>query len=131
MRPSCSHPRSAALFPVLGRIIPAVRSLFRRSSTEKSEDKSVNDTEHAFARSKEILSRVKDSVFGKGGFASMTFLVFGVLYIFSNEVSIIVAKTMSKRLKKLTAKIERGSDQLTESDLKVLEGWRWRVLLWS
>lgn len=91
----------------------------------------MTDTEHAFARSKEILSRIKDSVFGKGGFATMTFLVFGVLYIFSNEVSIIVAKTMSKRLKRLTTKLERGDDQVTEKDLKVLEGWRWRVLLWS
>ena len=114
---------------MLHRIIPAVRSLFRRTPEEKAEDKTVTDTEHAFARSKEILSRLKDSVFGRGGFATITFLVFGVLYIFSNEVSIIVAKTMSKRLKRLTAKIEGGDEQLSEKDLKILEGWRWRVLL--
>lgn len=121
----------AVFFPLLHRIIPAVKYVFQRTPAEKAEDKTVSDTEHAFARSKEILSRVKDSVFGKGGFASMTFLVFGVLYIFSNEVSLLVAKKMTKRLRRLSTKIERGDEQITEKDLKTLEGWQWRVLLWS
>lgn len=121
----------AVFFPLLHRIIPAVKAVFRRTPAEKAEDKTVSDTEHAFARSREILSRVKDSVFGKGGFASMTFLVFGVLYIFSNEVSLIVAKKMTKRLRRLSTKIERGDEQITEKDIKALEGWQWRVLLWS
>jgi hypothetical protein len=53
-----------------------------------------------------------------------------VLYVFQNEVSLRVAKTVQKRLRKLTARIERGDTDIDEKDLKVLEGWRWRVLLW-
>jgi hypothetical protein len=91
--------------------------------------KSSNDTEYAFRRSQSLLSRIRDSVFGKGGLAGVAFFVFAVLYIFQNEVSLRVARTIQKRVKKLGTKIERG-EPVSESDMKVLEGWRWRVLLW-
>jgi hypothetical protein len=37
---------------------------------------------------------------------------------------------VQKRLKKLTARIEHGDPDIDEKDMKLLEGWRWRVLLW-
>lgn len=60
----------------------------------------------------------------------MAFFVFSVLYVFQNEVSLRVAKTVQKRVKKLCAKIERGDPDMGDGDMKLLEGWRWRVLLW-
>lgn len=78
-----------------------------------------------------MLARIKDSVLGRNSFASIAFFVFAVLYIFSNEVSLMVAKTVSKRLKRLGAKIERGDVEVVDSDMKLLEGWRWRVLMWG
>jgi hypothetical protein len=56
--------------------------------------------------------------------------VLSVLYVFQNEVSLRVARTVSKRLKKLVGKVERGDEGLSEEDMKTLNGWRWRVLLW-
>ena len=76
------------------------------------------------------MSYLKTSVLGKGGFASMAFFVFAVLYVFQNEVSLRVAKTVQKRVRKLTARIERGDPGIHDRDFKLLEGWRWRVLLW-
>lgn len=67
---------------------------------------------------------------GKGSFARIAFLVCAVLYVFSNEVTLRVARTVQKRLRKLTARIERGDVDIDERDLRLLEGWRWRVLLW-
>lgn len=49
--------------------------------------------------------------------------------MFRNEVSLRVGKTVSKRLRRLAAKVERGDEDLTEADLRLLDGWRWRVLL--
>jgi hypothetical protein len=89
-----------------------------------------NDTEYAFKKSQGLLSRIKDSVLGKGGFASVAFFVFAVLYVFQNEVTLRVAKTVQKRIRKLYARIERGDPEVTDGDIKFLEGWRWRVLLW-
>lgn len=60
----------------------------------------------------------------------MAFFVFSVLYVFQNEVSLRVAKTVQKRVKKLVGRFERGDADLDEKDMKLLEGWRWRVLLW-
>jgi hypothetical protein len=57
--------------------------------------------------------------------------VFAVLYVFTNEVSLRVAKTMYKRINRLMAKVEGGREELSEDDIKTLQGWRWRVLLWS
>lgn len=107
-------------------IIPAVRKIFRRSS----HNEAANDTEHAFQKSKSLIARILDSVHGKSGLASVAFFVLAVLYVFQNEVSLRVARTVSKRLKKLVAKVERGDDGVGEEDMKVLNGWRWRVLLW-
>lgn len=63
--------------------------------------------------------------------ATITFFVFAILYVFQNEVSLRAARTMSKRLKRLSAKIERGNEELNEADMKLMNGWRWRVLLWD
>ncbi|KAI8197658.1 hypothetical protein KHU50_009386 [Colletotrichum sp. SAR 10_65] len=113
--------------------IPAVKRVFRRpsSSEGRSSIQASNNTEYAFSKSKAMLARIKDSVLGRNSFASIAFFVFAVLYIFSNEVSLMVAKTVSKRLKRLGAKIERGDVEVVDSDMKLLEGWRWRVLMWG
>ncbi|KAH9889605.1 hypothetical protein F4778DRAFT_383932 [Xylariomycetidae sp. FL2044] len=111
---------------IIAALIPAVRRLFRRSS----KDTEANDTEHAFVKSKSLIARILDSVRGKGRLASVAFFVLAVLYIFSNEVSLRVGRTVVKRLKKLTAKVDKGVETVGEEDMKILSGWRWRVLLW-
>ncbi|OTB01064.1 hypothetical protein M426DRAFT_323715 [Hypoxylon sp. CI-4A] len=111
---------------LVASLIPAVRRIFRRSS----EDKESNDTEYAFKKSKSLIGRILDSVHGKGKLASLAFFVLSVLYIFQSEVSLRVGRTMSKRLKRLMSRVERGDHSLGKDDLKVLNGWRWRVLLW-
>lgn len=48
------------------------------------------------------------------------------------EVSLRVARTVARRLKRLVAKIETGDPGvivLRRKDLDILKGWRWRVLL--
>ncbi|KAI0910880.1 hypothetical protein F4823DRAFT_588563 [Ustulina deusta] len=114
---------------IVAAIIPAVRKIFRRSSDDQA---SSNDTEHAFRKSKSLIARILDSVHvhGKSGFASVAFFVLAVLYVFQSEVSLRVARTVSKRLKTLVAKVENGVEEVGEQDLKLLNGWRWRVLLW-
>ncbi len=110
--------------------IPLVRRLFRRRSGATTTSAS-NDTEYAFVRSRSLVDRMLTSVRRRGGLASIAFFVFAVLYIFSNEVSLRVARTVGRRLKRLSSKIERGDELLDEADLKQLAGWRWRVLLWG
>ncbi|KAI0466030.1 hypothetical protein F4859DRAFT_341281 [Xylaria cf. heliscus] len=114
---------------IVAAIIPAVRKIFRRSHGDQV---SSNDTEHAFRKSKSLIARILDSVHahGKSGLASVAFFVLAVLYVFQNEVSLRVARTVAKRLKKLVAKVEDGVEDVDDQDLKVLNGWRWRVLLW-
>ncbi|KAK6953822.1 hypothetical protein Daesc_003784 [Daldinia eschscholtzii] len=112
---------------LVASFIPAIRRVFRRSS----KDKESNDTEHAFKRSKGLIARILDSVHGKGKFASVAFFVMAILYVFQSEVSMRVARTVSKRLKRLINKIEKGDQSLGEDDMKLLKGWRWRVLLWQ
>ena len=69
---------------------------------------------------------------GRGGVAaSFAFFVFAALYVFQNEIALRVAKTLSRRVKKLLNKVEDGGFEVDEKDLKTLEGWRWRVLLWG
>lgn len=109
--------------------IPAVRRIFRRGSDQESQLSS-NDTEYAFRRSKGLMSRIKDGILGDGSLAKIAFFVFAVLYVFQNEVSLRVARTMRKRIKNLCQRIERGDPDIGEGDIKVLDGWRWRVLLW-
>ncbi|KAI1270942.1 hypothetical protein F5Y07DRAFT_46005 [Xylaria sp. FL0933] len=115
---------------IIAAIIPAVRKIFRRSSEDHV---SANDTEYAFRKSKSLIARILDSVHvhgGKSAFASVAFFVLAVLYVFQSEVSLRVARTVSKRLKTLVAKVENGVEDVGEQDLKTLNGWRWRVLLW-
>lgn len=109
--------------------IPAIRKIFRRGSDEESEV-STNDTEYAFRKSKGLLSRIKNSLLGSGGLASIAFFVFAVLYVFQNEVTLRVAKTLQKRIKRLRERIEDGGADVNDKDVKLLDGWRWRVLLW-
>ncbi|KAI6273573.1 hypothetical protein MCOR28_007266 [Pyricularia oryzae] len=115
----------------IGTLIPAVRRLFRRP--ESNSEGTSNDTEYAFFHSKSLVQRVLDSV--RGGWsgisrlASATFLVFAVLYVFQNEVTLRVASTLSKRLKRLSSKIENSDNyEMSDKDLALLRGWRWRVL---
>lgn len=149
-------------------IIPLVRRIFRRPSKDSDNNKKgedhranstntklatgqrstgssnalMNATEYAFGKSRALIQRIRTSVRGSGwflgGLAAVSFFVLSVLYVFENEVSLRVAKTVSKRLKRLTVKVERGGSgsaadaQLDEKDLAVLQqGWRWRVLTWS
>ncbi|KAM0249665.1 hypothetical protein ACHAQJ_008962 [Trichoderma viride] len=113
----------------LATFIPIVRKLFRRGSDAESLVSS-NNTEYAFRKSKGLLQRIKDSVLGNHHLASIAFFVFSVLYVFQNEVTLRVAKTVQKRLKKLSQRLEYSNQQVDEKDLKVLDGWRWRVILW-
>ncbi|PNY27442.1 Uncharacterized protein TCAP_02632 [Tolypocladium capitatum] len=113
----------------IAAFIPAVRRIFRRGSDQESQSSS-NDTEYAFRKSKGLMSRIKDGILGGGSLAKIAFFVFAVLYVFQNEVSLRVAKTMHKRIKKLCERIERGGPDVDERDINVLDGWRWRVLLW-
>ena len=90
-----------------------------------------NDTEFAFQKAQHFLARIRDGLLGKGGFAQIAFFVFAVLYVFSNEVMLRVARTVQKRIRKLVGKIERGEEGADiDSSGELLEGWRWRILLW-
>lgn len=108
-------------------IIPAVKAIWKRP---QHDGESSNKTEYAFLKSKSLIARILNAVRSSfGGLASVTFFVFAVLYVFQNEVTLRVAKTVAKRLKRLHAKVERGDQEITQADLKMLRGWRWRILL--
>ncbi|KAF7526218.1 hypothetical protein G7054_g10849 [Neopestalotiopsis clavispora] len=109
-------------------LIPAVRRLFRRPSDDQETS---NDTEYAFRKSKGLISRTWNLVRNNGALASMGLLVLSVLYVFQAEVSLRVARTVSKRLKRLIQRIEIGDEVLDEKDLHLFAGWRWRVLSWK
>ncbi|KAK0719433.1 hypothetical protein B0H67DRAFT_486896 [Lasiosphaeris hirsuta] len=111
----------------IATFIPVVRTIFRRPSDEKE---SSNNTEYAFRRSRSLISRIMDSAY-RPGFATLAFFVFAVMYVFQNEVTLRVSRAVAKRLKRLTSKVERGEEEISEADLKLLQGWRWRILLWS
>ncbi|KAK4249240.1 hypothetical protein C7999DRAFT_12921 [Corynascus novoguineensis] len=116
---------------VIASIIPLVKRLFRRRRDgSDDDDESSNRTEYAFKKSKSLVSRILAAAH-RPGLGTVAFFVFAVLYIFQNEVSLRVSRTVSKRLKRLVTKIEDGREELTENDVKVLQGWRWRVLAWS
>lgn len=104
-----------------------VKALFRRP---RHDDESSNDTEYAFKKSKGLIAQVLAAT-RRPGIASVAFFVFAVLYVFQNEVSLRVGRSIQKRLRRLTAKIESGSGNITEEDMKLLKGWRWRVLMWT
>ncbi|KAM5354243.1 hypothetical protein ACJ41O_000893 [Fusarium nematophilum] len=114
----------------IATFIPFIRRFWRRSDEDEESGSSANDTEYAFKKSKGLLEHIKSSILGRGRFAKLAFLVFAVLFVFSNEVSLRVARTVQKRIKKLVARIEQGDPDVDEKDMKMLEGWRWRVLLW-
>ncbi|KAG7288159.1 hypothetical protein NEMBOFW57_007684 [Staphylotrichum longicolle] len=112
---------------VIASFIPLVKKLFRRP---KHEDESANRTEYAFKKSKGLVARILASTH-RPGLGTLAFFVFAVLYVFTNEVSLRVGRTVSKRLRRLVAKVEDGREEVTEDDVKVLQGWRWRILNWS
>ncbi|KAL2255222.1 hypothetical protein VTK26DRAFT_3839 [Humicola hyalothermophila] len=112
---------------IFASIIPLVKAVFRRP---RDDEESANKTEYAFKKSKSLISRILAST-RRPGIGTLAFFVFAVLYVFSNEVSLRVARTVSRRLKRLVAKVEDGREPLTDDDLKLLRGWRWRILLWS
>lgn len=114
---------------ILATFIPFLRKIFRRGKDRESRLSS-NDTEYAFRRTKKFLKILKNNVMGKGSIASVGMFVFAVLYLFQSEVTIRVAKTLQKRIKKLNARLESGDADVDDKDLKLLQGWRWRVLLW-
>ncbi|KAM7210233.1 hypothetical protein V8F06_014385 [Rhypophila decipiens] len=110
----------------IASFIPIVKRLFPRPDRESETS---NDTEYAFRKSKSLISRVLAAT-RRPGIATVAFFVFAVLYVFQNEVSLRVGRSVTKRLKRLTSKVEAGED-IEEADLKALRGWRWRVLMWS
>ncbi|KAF3766943.1 hypothetical protein M406DRAFT_321415 [Cryphonectria parasitica EP155] len=109
----------------MAALIPAIRAIWRRPRDDKG---SSNDTEYAYQKSKSLVNRILDLRHGFGRLASFTFFVFAAVYVFQNEVTLRVAKTVSKRLRRLSAKLERGDSEITEEDLRLVRGWRWRVL---
>ncbi|KAK4121660.1 hypothetical protein N657DRAFT_647840 [Parathielavia appendiculata] len=113
---------------VFASFIPLVKRLFRRPKDEA--DESTNRTEYAFKKSKSLVSRILASTH-RPGLGTLAFFVFAVLYVFQNEVALRVARTVARRLKRLEARIEDGREELTEGDVKLLQGWRWRILVWS
>lgn len=104
-----------------------MRTLFRRPRDDKD---SSNDTEYAFRRSRSLVDRILRSM-QRPGLMTLAFFVFAIMYVFQNEVTLRVARTVSKKLKRLSSKVERGEEEINEDDLKLLQGWRWRILLWS
>lgn len=111
----------------IASFIPLVRTIFRRPEHDLE---AANDTEYAFRRSRSLVMRIMDSA-SRPGIATLTFFVFAVMYVFQNEVTLRIARSVSKRLKRLSLKVERGEEELNEADLKLLQGWRWRILQWS
>ncbi|KAK0385648.1 hypothetical protein NLU13_6825 [Sarocladium strictum] len=112
----------------IASFVPLVRRIFRRNDDEESQV-SANDTEYAWRRATNLLARIRDSILGKGSLASIAFFVFAVLYVFQNEVKLRVARTLRKRVRKLCARIEAGDETVGDEDLKVFDGWRWRIVL--
>ncbi|KAH6856891.1 hypothetical protein B0I37DRAFT_368735, partial [Chaetomium sp. MPI-CAGE-AT-0009] len=122
--------RRFAVGGVIASFLPLVKRLFRRRRGDEDGDESSNRTEYAFKKSKSLVARILAATH-RPGLGTVAFFVFAVLYVFQNEVSLRVAKTLSKRLNRLMTKVEHGHQELSEDDVKMLKGWRWRVLGWS
>lgn len=120
---------TTARAPQSTTIIPTVKALFRRPRHSRDESESSSRTEYAFRKSKELIARVLAAT-TRPGIGTVAFFVFAVLYVFQNEVSLRTARTVSRRLDRLVSKVESGQE-VTEDDMKVLKGWRWRILAWS
>lgn len=108
-------------------IIPIVKALFRRP---RHDEDSSNDTEYAFKKSRSLISRILAST-RRPGIATVAFFVFAVLYVFQNEVTLRAGRSVQKRLQRLADKVERSGGDVTEEDIKLLSGWRWRILTWA
>jgi hypothetical protein len=63
--------------------------------------------------------------------ALVTVYTLAFLYTAQNEVSVRVARAVSRRLKQLISKIDKGEEIVTDEDLNFLEGWRWKILFWG
>ncbi|KAK3934840.1 hypothetical protein QBC46DRAFT_398840 [Diplogelasinospora grovesii] len=114
----------------IATFIPAIKAIFRKPRGEKNDDGSSNNTEYAFRKSKNLIARIMGYT-RRPGLATVAFFVFAVLYVFQNEVTLRVARTVHKRLKRLSAKVEEGREEIDEKDLEMLRGWRWRILMWA
>ncbi|KAK4185711.1 hypothetical protein QBC35DRAFT_503098 [Podospora australis] len=117
---------------IFASFIPLVKKLFKPPRegpiSGRKRPAGVSRTEYAFRKSKSLVDRIL-SWNKRPGIATVAFFVFAVLYIFTNEVSLRVSRTIAKRLRRLTAKVESGEGDINEDDLKALQGWRWRVLM--
>lgn len=125
-----ARPASTELTRTVTRasLIPVVRRFFRRPA---DDEQSSNDTEYAFRRSKSIIRRILDTIRNNSALASVAVLVLSVMYVFQAEVALRVARTVSKRLKRLIARIEIGDEAIVDKDMDMFNGWRWRVLMWK
>lgn len=106
--------------------IPIVRRIFRRPANTSVAG---NDTEYAWHRAAALLQRIKEGILGNGSFAIIASFVAAVLYVFQNEVKLRVARTIRKRVRKLCARLEAGDETIGDEDLKVFDGWRWKIVL--
>jgi hypothetical protein len=108
-----------------------MRRVYPRDRDEDGNP-SANSTEHAYRKSMSLMARINEAVLGSGGIAQFAMFLVSLLWVFQNEVSLQVAKTVQRRIRRLCAKLEKsGGVEVNEADMNVLMGWRWRVLLWG
>lgn len=113
-------------------ILPWIRSLFRippwRRRRRRGSDSA--DEYGAYVRSRGVFRQVLDWVgdFGGGALLSVALAVLGALWVFQNELLLGAAKNVMKRLKGLSVKVQSGTGEVGDEDLRDLEGWRWRVI---
>lgn len=114
-----------------GIFIFFVKKFFCRFLSEK---KIKIRMEYVFIKFKSLFGCIFVVIKGyRFGLMIVIFFVFVVLYIFLNEVLLRVVKMVFKWLKKLVNKVEsisngRDGDVFKDDDIKLLSGWRWRVL---
>ncbi|KAL5594334.1 hypothetical protein BROUX41_001274 [Berkeleyomyces rouxiae] len=120
-----------ALTTPSGSIVPIIKSVFRRIAKHYPRLDAANDTEYAFKRSRTLTDYLKASVAGRKRLAGVSMFLFAVLYVFQNEILLRVSRTMYKRVRRLHDKMVRGQHMVTQEDLTVMDGWRWRVISWA
>lgn len=92
----------------------------------------MNETEYAFWESKSLAASLLHGARRYGSrIAAVVMFILGALYAFQNEVVLAAARTVMRRLKVLSKKVEEGNVELSDKDLDVLTGWRWRVIFWE
>lgn len=109
--------------------MPVVRRVLRRRDDGASR-RAASGTEHAFRRAAALAARIRAAVLGEGAAAQAALLVLAVLCVFQNEVTLRAARAAQRRVRRLAERLQRGDVDGAAADAVVLEGWRWRVLLW-